>query len=127
MPSLLAIVLDRPELSRFVAALEAAGVASLLAGAEFLTVFAPIDADSPDDHAPLPRQAQLRQHMCPGQAMAIDLLDRSPLTTLQGTSLAIGNGAGLCVDGVFIIDADIEASNGVLHVIAGWLAPHVDA
>ena len=43
--------------------------------------------------------------------------------TVQGNEVAIGTMAGVTVDGAKVVQADIEASNGVIHVIDGVILP----
>src|SRR6478609_4467333 len=123
------------------AALPAAGLVDTLKGAGPFTVFAPTD----DAFAKLPAgtvdtllkdpKGDLTQiltyHVVPGKVMAADVvkLDGQKVKTVQGGELTIG------VDGdkVTLTDAagntvnvtmtDVEASNGVIHVIDGVLMP----
>jgi len=123
------------------AALQAAGLVDTLKGAGPFTVFAPTD----DAFAKLPAgtvdtllkdpKGDLTQiltyHVVPGKVMAADVvkLDGQKVKTVQGGELTIG------VDGdkVTLTDAtgntvnvtmtDVEASNGVIHVIDGVLMP----
>ena len=123
------------------AALEAAGLVDTLKGPGPFTVFAPTD----DAFAKLPAgtvdtllkdpKGDLTQiltyHVVPGKVMAADVvkLDGQKVKTVQGGELTIG------VDGdkVTLTDAtgntvnvtmtDVEASNGVIHVIDGVLMP----
>jgi uncharacterized surface protein with fasciclin (FAS1) repeats len=123
------------------AALQAAGLVDTLKGDGPFTVFAPTD----DAFAKLPAgtvdtllkdpKGDLTQiltyHVVPGKVMAADVvkLDGQKVKTVQGGELTIG------VDGdkVTLTDAtgntvnvtmtDVEASNGVIHVIDGVLMP----
>ena len=123
------------------AALDAAGLVETLKGEGPFTVFAPTDAA----FAKLPAgtvetllkdpKGDLTQiltyHVVPGKVLAADVvkLDGQKVTTVQGGDLTVG------VDGdkVSLTDAagntvnvtatDIEASNGVIHVIDGVLMP----
>jgi len=71
----------------------------------------------------------LTYHVVPGKVMAADLSDGQVVTTVQGESLTVTIGAG----GVTLTDAnggvatvattDIEASNGVVHVIDTVVLP----
>jgi len=123
------------------AALTAAGLVDTLKGPGPFTVFAPTD----DAFAKLPAgtvdtllkdpKGDLTQiltyHVIPGKVMAADVvkLDGQKVKTVQGGELTVG------VDGdkVTLTDAagntvnvtmtDVEASNGVIHVIDGVLMP----
>lgn len=100
-----------------------------------LTVFAPTDAafaaldqetlanllaDSTGQLADL-----LRYHVVSGVLTSDSLLDRRQLVTLSGDTLdvTVDAGGGISVGGVAIATADLEASNGVVHVIGGVLVP----
>lgn len=72
----------------------------------------------------LPRlTAVLSYHVVPGLAMAADLMDMATALTLQGQDLTIGSADGITIDGAHIIQADIEADNGVIHIIDMVLMP----
>jgi uncharacterized surface protein with fasciclin (FAS1) repeats len=122
-------------------ALEAAGLVDTLKGEGPYTVFAPTD----DAFAALPEGTLdtlledpegdltdiLTYHVVDGQVMAADVvgLDGQEVETLQGGSFTVG------VDGdtvtltdaagneVNVTQTDVEASNGVIHVIDGVLMP----
>ena len=63
-------------------------------------------------------------HIVPGNFTAADLQNGMTLTTLQGQALDITVDAGnVGVDGAWVVEADILADNGVIHVIDATLAP----
>lgn len=122
-------------------ALEAAGLVETLKGAGPFTVFAPTD----DAFAKLPAgtvdtlledpkgdlTAILTYHVVPGKVLAADVatLDGQKVKTVQGAELTVGvegdkvtltDAAGGTVN---VTQTDIEASNGVIHVIDGVLMP----
>jgi uncharacterized surface protein with fasciclin (FAS1) repeats len=115
-------------LSRFVRAVETAGLASTLAGPGPYTVFAPSDravaaADMPRDPEAL--RELLAYHVVPG-AFTTDFLVGVDVnyTTLAGTSLNVdGTGRPLLVNGTPVVTPDLLAENGVLHVIDRVLRP----
>jgi uncharacterized surface protein with fasciclin (FAS1) repeats len=43
--------------------------------------------------------------------------------TVEGSSITIGTEGGVTVDGANVVAADIEASNGVIHVIDAVILP----
>ena len=43
--------------------------------------------------------------------------------TVEGSAVTIGTEAGVTVDGANVVQADIEASNGVIHVIDSVILP----
>jgi uncharacterized surface protein with fasciclin (FAS1) repeats len=123
------------------AALTAAGLVDTLKGTGPFTVFAPTD----DAFAKLPAgtvdtllkdpKGDLTQiltyHVVPGKVMAADVvkLDGQKVKTVQGGELTVGvdgdkvtltDAAGNTVN---VTTTDVEASNGVIHVIDGVLMP----
>jgi uncharacterized surface protein with fasciclin (FAS1) repeats len=114
------------------AALQAAGLVETLKGPGPFTVFAPTD----DAFAKLPAgtldallkdkqrlAAVLTYHVVAGQVMAADVVKLTAAKTVQGGSLAIRADSGVTVDGAKVVKADIQASNGVIHVIDAVLIP----
>ena len=61
--------------------------------------------------------------MVPGKVMSGDLSDGMTATTVQGTDVTIGTKDGVTVAGAKVVQADIEASNGVIHVIDTVILP----
>lgn len=67
----------------------------------------------------------LLYHVVPGKLMSSDVAEATSLTTLQGGDLAVlvaPNGS-ISVNGAQIVEADIPAKNGVIHIIDGVLLP----
>ncbi len=117
-----------------VAAVEAAGLVDTLKGDGPFTVFAPTD----DAFAALPEGtvadllkpenkdqlvAVLTYHVVPGKVMSGDLSNDMMATTVQGGDVKIMTEGGMTVDGANVVTADIEASNGVIHVIDAVILP----
>lgn len=118
-----------------VAAVQAAGLVDTLKGEGPFTVFAPTD----DAFAALPEgtvadllkpenidtlRAILTYHVVPGKVMSGDIAGQELMaTTVQGGSLSINATDGVMVDGAHVVQADIAASNGVIHVIDAVLMP----
>ena len=71
----------------------------------------------------------LTYHVVPSAAMSTDLADGMEVETVNGETLTIGvSDEGVTVtdatgNTVNVVPADIEASNGVIHVIDGVLLP----
>ena len=66
----------------------------------------------------------LGYHIVPGTYTAADLEDGMALTTLQGQSLDVNiDGTNVGNDGAWVVEANIMADNGVIHVIDATLAP----
>jgi uncharacterized surface protein with fasciclin (FAS1) repeats len=133
------IVAGNPEFSTLLAAVEAAGLAETLSGDGPFTVFAPTDAA----FAELPAEtleallqpanqdqlaAILTYHVVPAEVMAADVeagevptVNSAPFTVaLDGGGVEITDGQGNQAN---VVETDIDASNGVVHVIDSVLLP----
>ena len=117
-----------------VAAVEAAGLVETLKGEGPFTVFAPTDAAfaalpagtleellKPENKDKL--IAILTYHVVPGKVMSTDLSEGLKAATVQGGEVTITLEGGAKVNGAVISTADIEASNGVIHVIDTVILP----
>jgi uncharacterized surface protein with fasciclin (FAS1) repeats len=115
-----------------VTAIKAAGLVDALKGEGPFTVFAPTDAA----FAKLPAgtlealladkdklTAILTYHVVPGKVMSSDVVGLSSAKTVQGQSVSISTTNGVQIDGANVVKADIEASNGVIHVIDTVILP----
>jgi uncharacterized surface protein with fasciclin (FAS1) repeats len=128
------------DFSTLVTAVKSAGLVDTLSGTGPFTVFAPtneafdaLPAGTVDDLLRPENKAQLTSvltyHVVPGEVLSKSLTDGMVVTTVEGETLTVGVGA----DGVTLTDAagnratvakaDIEAGNGVVHVIDGVLLP----
>ncbi len=112
-------------------ALQAAGLVDTLKGKGPFTVFAPTDAafakiPKADLDALLKDKAKLTAvltyHVVPGKVMAKDVKAGS-VKTVQGGMLTLGTTGGVTVDNAKVVQADIVASNGVIHVIDSVVLP----
>jgi uncharacterized surface protein with fasciclin (FAS1) repeats len=117
-----------------VAAVEAAGLVETLSGEGPFTVFAPTDeafAALPEgtvESLLLPENqdqlvAILTYHVVPGAVMSTDLSDGMTATTVQGGDLTVDLSDGVKINDANVVTADIEASNGVIHVIDAVILP----
>jgi uncharacterized surface protein with fasciclin (FAS1) repeats len=121
-------------------ALKAASLVETLQGKGPFTVFAPTD----DAFAKLPKgtveslvkpenidklKAILTYHVVPGRIFSSDLADGSKAKTVQGGSLAVSVccKSGVRVNDSKVVKADIDASNGVIHVIDTVLMPPAES
>jgi uncharacterized surface protein with fasciclin (FAS1) repeats len=117
-----------------VAAVEAAGLVDTLKGEGPFTVFAPTDAAfaalpagtvenllKPENKDQL--TAILTYHVVPGKVMSTDLSEGLKAATAQGGEVTITLDGGPKVNGAMISTADIEATNGVIHVIDQVIMP----
>lgn len=118
-----------------VAAAQAAGLVETLKGAGPFTVFAPTD----EAFAKLPAGtvenllkpenkkslvAILTYHVVPGKVMSKDIAGKK-LTpkSVEGSQISIDATNGVKIDNAKVVKADIEASNGVIHVIDAVIMP----
>ena len=115
-------------------ALTAAGLVATLKGVGPFTVFAPTD----EAFAKLPQQtlsdllkpenkekltAILTYHVVPGKITASQVANINKAITVQGQSLKVDTKDGVKINDAKVITADVEASNGVIHVIDTVLLP----
>lgn len=117
-----------------VAAVGAAGLVDTLKGEGPFTVFAPTD----DAFAALPAGTVedllkpenkdklvsiLTYHVVPGKVMSGDLTEGMTAATVNGADVTITLEGGAKVNGANVTTADIEATNGVIHVIDAVIMP----
>lgn len=139
--TIVAVASATPSLSTLVTAVVAASLVETLQSDGPFTVFAPTN----DAFAALPAgtldtvlkpenvdqlKSILTYHVVAGKVMAADLTDGQEITTVQGGKLVVE-----ITDGkVYVIDAndnqvsveiaDVNADNGVVHVVSGVLLPN---
>jgi uncharacterized surface protein with fasciclin (FAS1) repeats len=65
----------------------------------------------------------LTYHVVPGKVMSSDLSDDMTAETLQGGNVMIDLDNGVMVNDANVVSADVEASNGVIHVIDKVILP----
>ena len=113
-------------------ALTEAGLIDTLKGEGPFTVFAPTDeafSKIPADQlqAILADKekliAILTYHVVPGKVMAEDVVELTSATTVQGSDASISVEDGVKIDDANVIQTDILASNGVIHVIDSVILP----
>ncbi|NOE26079.1 MULTISPECIES: fasciclin domain-containing protein [Ruegeria] len=118
-----------------VAAVQAAGLVDTLKGEGPFTVFAPTD----EAFAALPEGtvetllkpenkdqlvAILTYHVVPAKVMSGDIAGkRAKVLTVQGDRLSVNAKNGVKVNDAKVVQADIEASNGVIHVVDAVILP----
>jgi uncharacterized surface protein with fasciclin (FAS1) repeats len=115
------------------AAATAAGLVETLKGEGPYTVFAPSDdafkalgATVDDLLKPENKDkltAILTYHVVPGKVMSADLKDDTMAKTVQGEEVKIDLDNGAMVNDAKVVTADVEASNGVIHVIDKVIMP----
>lgn len=116
-----------------VTAVKEAGLVEALKGKGPLTVFAPTD----EAFAKLPKgtleglladkeklAAVLKYHVVAGKVMAADVVKLEEAKSLQGSTISIDAKNGVVLNGsAKVVKADIECSNGVIHVIDTVILP----
>lgn len=120
------------DFTTLVTAVEAAGLVDTLKGEGPFTVFAPTDAA----FAALPEGTVeglladtdaltkvLTYHVVPGKVMSTDLTNNMMAPTVEGSEVTIMTEGGVMVNDATVVAADIEASNGVIHVIDKVILP----
>ena len=123
------------DFSTLVAAVKAAELVDVLSSKGPFTVFAPTN----EAFAKLPKGtvesllkpenkdkliAVLKYHVVPGKVMAKDVVKVDSAKTAQGSSVTVTvEGKTVKVDNAKVIKTDIEASNGVIHVIDTVIIP----
>ena len=120
--------------STLAAALGAAGLIEALRGEGPFTVFAPTD----DAFAKIPAPALndllqpenrekltaiLTYHVVPGKVTSREVANLDSATTLQGQTLKISKQDGVKINDAKVIASDVQATNGVIHVIDTVLMP----
>ena len=132
---IVALASATPELSTLVSAVQAAELVETLQGEGPFTVFAPTDEafaavgqDTLDTLLAPEGKDQLTDvltyHVVSGELTAADLEDGQELTTVQGATLPVSvDGDQVRVGDATVAMADVEASNGVVHVIDAVLLP----
>jgi len=114
-------------------AIKAAELTEILSGPGPFTVFAPTDEafaklpagtldsllENKDELAKI-----LTYHVISGKVMATDVINLSEAETVQGGKLTINaSDNGVKINQATVTQTDIEASNGIIHVIDAVLLP----
>ncbi len=129
--SIVDIALANPDFSTLVTALQAAGLVDFVASSRAKTVFAPNNAafgklPPGTVEALLQDTNKLRQvllyHMVGGRIRSTDLV-AGKVITRQGAAAVIDLTSGVRINDATVIAADVEASNGVIHVIDSVILP----
>ena len=116
------------------AAADAANLTSVLYNDGPLTLFAPTDdafAALPDGTVenllknPKELAKVLKYHLVKGNIFSSDLNNGSSVATVLGSPVKISTTEGVLVNNAKVIQADMEASNGVIHVIDKVLLPTI--
>lgn len=139
MKDIVGVATDAGIFKTLLAAAEAAGLVATLQSAGPFTVFAPSDAafgNLPEGTVegllqdPARLAEILKYHVVSGRIGAADVLAAGAATptTVQGQRLDVRVVDGkVMVDGATVVQADVEASNGVIHVIDAVVLPRETA
>ncbi|MGC9528809.1 MAG: fasciclin domain-containing protein [Limnospira sp.] len=126
MADIVDIAVNAGSFTTLVTAVQTAGLVETLKTPGPFTVFAPND----DAFAKLPpgtiqtlvqnppQLARiLKYHVVPGKLMKADLEPMQVLTSVEGSPIPLNFEEGFEVKNATVVAADIEADNGVIHVI----------
>ncbi len=127
------VAVANDDFNTLVAAVEAAGLVETLQGEGPFTVFAPTDAAfealpdgvlesllEPENVETL--QRILTYHVVPGAVFSTDI-EPGDVATVEGSTVTLATADGVTVNGATVVLADVEASNGVIHVIDRVILP----
>jgi uncharacterized surface protein with fasciclin (FAS1) repeats len=126
MPDIVDIAASNEDFSTLVAAVQAAGLVETLKGPGPFTVFAPANgafAKLPPGTITtllqnIPQLTRiLAYHVVAGKFTQADLRNQSAATSLEGSPIPLDFSEGFEVKNATVVAADIEADNGVIHVI----------
>lgn len=122
-----------PVLKNMTAAIQAGGLTATLEGQGPFTVFAP--TDQAFSTVPAATRQQLLQpqnrktltrilsyHVVPGD-LSSGQLNSGAVKTLEGQTLTVQTGSQVTVNNAKVTQPDIQASNGVIHVIDRIIVP----
>jgi uncharacterized surface protein with fasciclin (FAS1) repeats len=127
------IAAGNPNFTTLVAAVQAAGLVEVLSGNRQFTVFAPTDAAfaklglNAGNVGSLPKEQLtniLLYHVAPGERFANSVVNAKQIRMMnkQFTQVNVTS-AGAFINESQIVATDIDASNGVIHVIDTVLLP----
>lgn len=130
--------IDAGSFKTLVAAVTAAGLAETLSGTGPFTVFAPTD----EAFAKIPAETLtdllkpenkeklagiLTYHVVSGKVLAADAAKLTEAKTVNGQKIKIDATSGVKINDATVTTADVEASNGVIHIIDTVLMPSAAA
>jgi uncharacterized surface protein with fasciclin (FAS1) repeats len=133
MPDIVDTAMSAGTFSTLVTAITTAGLDTALKSPGPFTVFAPSDdafsklpsgtVESLLEDIPTLRKI-LEYHVVSGKVMASDVVDLGTATTVLGEDLRItASGSSVKVNDAQVVTPDVEADNGVIHIIDTVLLP----
>lgn len=131
---LLSTLEERGNHTVLVSALRDTGLDEALAAGETFTLFAPTDEafqklpeGTLESLSPEQLTGILRYHVLAGTVPSEDAVTLDAAPTVQGSELALSTADGqLMINDATVTEADIQASNGVIHVIDSVLMPKAE-
>lgn len=132
MPDIVDTAINAGTFNTLVTAITAAGLDTTLKGPGPFTVFAPTDEafsklPSGTFESLLEDILQLRKvleyHVVSGKVMAADVVKLDSATTASGSTVKIDASSGVKVNDATVVTPDVEADNGVIHIIDTVLIP----
>ena len=126
MADIVDIAVNSGSFQTLVKAVQAAGLVDVLKSPGPFTVFAPTDdafAKLPPGTVAtlvqnIPQLARiLTYHVVPGKLMAADMAKFNSLNSVEGSPIKVDTSNGFEVKNATVIAPDIEADNGIIHVI----------
>ncbi|MFP5081796.1 fasciclin domain-containing protein [Pedobacter sp. JCM 36344] len=134
MENIVEIASGNKDFSTLVAAVVAAGLSETLSGKGPFTVFAPTNEAfaklpagtveellKPENKEKL--ASILTYHVVAGKVMSKDLSNGQKAKTVNGQEITVAIGDGVKIENATVTTADLEASNGVIHVIDSVIMP----
>ncbi|NCV23458.1 MAG: fasciclin domain-containing protein [Chloroflexi bacterium] len=131
-PNIVQTAMQAGSFNTLLAAVKEAGLVEALSGEGALTVFAPTDEafaklGEETIRTVLADKALLTKiltyHVVSGRVMAGDVVKLQTAPTLQGQDVRISTIGGVRINDSMVVTPDIEASNGIIHIIDTVLIP----
>ncbi|MBR9916612.1 fasciclin domain-containing protein [bacterium] len=133
--NILELTSETESLSTLATAVEAADLEATLQSEGPYTVFAPTNEAfenlpegvlnellKPENKEQL--IAVLTYHVIPGEVMSDDITETMKAKTIQGSNASVkSNGESVMIENAEVVKADMDASNGVVHVIDEVILP----
>jgi uncharacterized surface protein with fasciclin (FAS1) repeats len=132
MPDIVDTAINAGTFNTLVTAITTAGLDTALKGPGPFTVFAPTDEafsklPSGTVESLLEDILQLRKvleyHVVSGKVMAAEVVKLDSATTTAGSTVKIDASNGVKINDAIVITPDVEADNGVIHIIDTVLIP----
>lgn len=132
MPDIVDTAINAGTFNTLVTAITTAGLDTTLKGPGPFTVFAPTDEafsklPSGTVESLLEDILQLRKvleyHVVSGKVTAADVVKLDSATTASGSTVKIDASNGVKVNDATVVTPDVEADNGIIHIIDTVLIP----